>query len=174
MAALLSFPFSFHTSPPSADHLHHPLHLPTQHVPFKLFLSYSQAPEASLSRAKCLSATGRLLGCRQRAQSKLSPLLHSQEGGKCPPCTSHTARLTHNVIGPEGLKASSHFLLSCFFHCSRSTRRVSTMGAYLFGGGGNDHSSTEGKTGGQQHDFPRLWAVLPKNKRLSRSEGTNG
>lgn len=29
MAALLSFPFSLHTSPSSADHLHHSLHLPT-------------------------------------------------------------------------------------------------------------------------------------------------
>lgn len=66
MAALLSFPFSLCTSPSSADHLHHPLHLPTHHVPIKLLLSYSQAPTARLSGAKHLQQQGSVQGAGSR------------------------------------------------------------------------------------------------------------
>lgn len=48
------------------------------------------------------------------------------------------------------------------------------MGACFFGGCADEHASTEGKTGVQQHDFPCLGAVLPSAKRLSRSQGTDG
>lgn len=74
-AALLSFPFSLHTSPSSKDHLHHPLHLPTQHVPFKLFLSYSQAPAARLSRAKHLQQQGGFQGAGSTTVQAQSPFI---------------------------------------------------------------------------------------------------
>ena len=161
------FPFFSRSSPSPA-----PSAYPTcalQAVP-----ELQPSPCSQALQGKTSSATRRLSGCRQQAQSELSPLLHSQEGVKCPPCTSHTARLTHNVTGPTGLQVSCLFLLRCFFHCSQSTRRVSAMRAHFFGGGCDDHSFTEGETGGQQHDFPCLWAVLPRDKRLSRSQGTDG
>lgn len=84
-------------------------------------------PCSQALQGKTSSVTRRLLGCKQQAQPKLSPLLQSQEGGRCPPCTSQTARLIHSVTGPTGLKASSLFLLSCFLCCSQSTRKVREM-----------------------------------------------
>lgn len=81
-----------------------------------------------------------------------------------PNCISHTAKLTHVVTGQTGLRASSLFLLRCFFRCSRTTERVNAMGSSFLRWWGDDCSSTEGKAGGQQHDFPCPWAVLPRDK----------
>lgn len=156
MAALLSLPFSFHTSA-SADHLHHPPHLPTQHVPFKLFLSYSQAPEAALSRAKCLHQQGGFWGAVQ-AQSPFTlpggremPTLYQ------PYCEAHS-----QCYCTKGAKNQLSLYSQVFLHCSWSTRRFSAMGAHFFWERWQSFNNRR-KTGGQQHDFPCLWALLLKD-----------
>lgn len=103
MAALLSLLFSFHTSPSSADHLHHPSHLPTQHVPFKLFLSYRQAPEARLSGAKHLYQQGSFWGAVQ------SPF--TLPGGREMP-TSHTCEAHSQCYWTKGGQKSALFFFS--------------------------------------------------------------
>lgn len=158
------FPF-FSRSSPSPTPSAYPTCAP-QAVP-----ELQPRPCSQALQGKTSSATRRLLGCKQQAQLKLSPLLQSQEGRKCPP-----AKLRGSFMGSLDQQdwKPALFLLSCFLHCSQSTRRVREMWAHFFGDGDDHHSSTEGKNGGQKHDFPCLWAVLPRNKRLSRYQGTDG
>lgn len=77
-------------------------------------------------------------------QSKLNPLLNFQEEEKCPPCTSHTVRLIHNVTAPKGPKTSSLFILRCFFTALEAQGDSAQWGLISFGSADN-HSTTEEK-----------------------------
>lgn len=131
--------YSFHTSP-SADHLHHPLHMPTQHVPFKLFLSYSQAPEARLSGAKHLYWQGGFWDAVQAQSPFTLPGGREMPALYQPYCEAHS-----QCTGPKGQQPCPFYFSGASSTAFEAQGDSAQWGFTYFNSSGDNHSPTEQK-----------------------------